>query len=115
MSSQWPVCSAVFAAFRCSMGSIPVANILRASARRSLAKARGTSGYLPNVMSFALPSYRKAHRQSFPPAGVTQRYILPLSLSLYGLSFAFALLISSSEMALVGPYWTQKDENLSIC
>jgi hypothetical protein len=62
-------CSAVLSAVRCSMGLIPVANNFRASARCSLAKTRGTSGYLPNVMSFAFPSYRKVHRQSFPPAG----------------------------------------------
>jgi hypothetical protein len=81
--------SAVFAAFRCSIGSRPVASSLRASAWRSLASARGTSGYLPKAMSFSLPSCVYAYRHSFPPAVVTQRQRLPLSLMRYAFSFVW--------------------------
>jgi hypothetical protein len=45
---------AVLSAFRCAIGSVPKARILRASWWRFLAMARLTSGYLPKDMSFSL-------------------------------------------------------------
>ena len=45
-----------FVALRCSPGSTPAANCLRASSRRSRASFSPTSGYVPNDKSFSLPS-----------------------------------------------------------
>jgi len=59
-------CCAVFSALRRAMGSAPPASSFRASAWRSLATAKDTSGYFPNDICFSAFWWRYFQRQSFP-------------------------------------------------
>ena len=80
----------------------PKRSVLRIISDQGSAFPRAHSSWLVDYRSHrvsqaAASPYRKEEPiLKRPPAGVTQRYIPPPSLSLYGLSFPFAFLIAMS-------------------
>src|SRR5271156_5584457 len=74
-----------------TLGSVSLANNLRASSLLFLAFAKLTSGYTPIARSFSLPAKRYLKRQYFAPFGITKRNKPFSSASLYALSRGFTL------------------------